>query len=160
MIMKSIRKMTPEEALSRLQNLCSASEKCTGELREKLRKWEIPEGESEKIVEKLKKDKFVDDNRFAGFFVRDKQKINKWGKEKIRYALIHKGLNKEIIDEALSTLPNENFEDTLRELLSRKSRQLEKYERYEKRNRLIRFAIQRGFDYDLIFRVVDDFVRD
>jgi len=156
--MKPIRDISPEEALSRLQNLCSNREKCTGDVREKLRQWKINQEEQEKIISKLINDKFLNDIRFAGFFVRDKQRINKWGREKIRYALIHKGLSKEIIDEALLTLPAENYEESLRELLQRKSRELSKYEPYEKKNRLIRFAVQRGFDYDLIFRLVDEFL--
>jgi regulatory protein len=158
--MKTVRNITPAEALARLQNLCSTQEKCSGEVREKLRKWNIPEAERDKIIESLMKDKFIDDHRFAGFFVRDKQKINKWGKEKIRYALISKGLKQEIISEALSSLPKENYEESLRELLTRKSKELEKYKSYEKKNRLIRFAIQRGFDYDLIFRIIDEFIGD
>lgn len=156
--MKTVRDITPAEALARLQNLCSTQEKCSGEVLEKLRKWNIPEAERVKIIERLKKDKFVDDYRFAGFFVRDKQKINKWGKEKIRYAMISKGLNQEIINEALSSLPKENYEESLRELLKRKSGELKKYESYEKKNRLIRFAIQRGYDYDLIFRIINEFI--
>jgi len=158
--MKPARNISPEEALSRLQNLCSAQEKCTGDVLDKLRRWNVPEEEREKIVASLVKDKFIDDHRFAEFFVRDKQRINKWGREKIRYALVNKNLGKEIIEEALSGLPLENYETALRDLLSRKSRELARHEGYEKRNRLVRFAIQRGFDYDLIFRLVDEYVRD
>jgi len=157
--LKPIRNISPDEALSRLQNLCSAQEKCSSEAKEKLRKWNIEEALWENIIAKLEKDKFIDDQRFAGYFVRDKQRIYKWGREKIRYALIKKGLAKEIIEEALASLPKENFEAALRDLLSKKSRELAKYESYEKKNRLIRFAIQRGFDFDLIFRIVDDFVK-
>lgn len=156
--MKSELIISSDVALSRLQNLCSGHEKCSGDVREKLRQWKVSVEDGEKIIARLIEDKFIDDQRFAGFFVRDKQNINKWGKEKIRYALKNKGLKEEIILEALSSLPAENFEETLRSLLSKKSRELSKYESYEKKNRLIRFAVQRGFDFDLIFRVVDDFV--
>jgi regulatory protein len=156
--MNSTRYISTEEALTRLQNLCSSQEKCTGDVREKLRLWNIPPDEQEKIINSLVNDKFIDDQRFAGFFVRDKQKINKWGKEKIRYALIHKGLSKSIMDGALESMPAENYESVLRELLTKKSKELGKYESYEKKNRLIRFAVQRGFSYDLIFRVLDDFI--
>ena len=156
--MKTERTISKEEALSRLQNLCSKLEKCSGEVREKLRLWKIAGDEADKIIDRLKKDKFIDDYRFVGFFVRDKQKINKWGKEKIRYALKMKGLSEEIINEALGALPVENYEETLRELLQKKSKELSKYEAYDKKNRLIRFAVQRGFDFDLIFRVVDDYI--
>ncbi len=158
--MKPSRNISPEEALSRLQNLCSNQEKCTGDVREKLRQWNISGEEQEKIITSLKKDKFVDDHRFAEFFVRDKQNINKWGKEKIRFALKNKRLDEDLINEALTNLPSENFENAIRELLSKKARELDKYDSYEKKNRLIRFAAQRGFDFDLIFRVIDDYVKD
>ena len=158
--MKAPRDISFEEALSRLRNLCSTQEKCSGDVNEKLRQWGISPEEKEKIIDRLVKDKFVDDRRFAGFFVRDKQRISKWGREKIRFALVRKGLSKEIIDEALSALPAENFENALRELFIRKSKELSKYESYERKNRLIRFALQRGFDYDLVFRMVDEFAKD
>jgi regulatory protein len=158
--MKPARNISPEEALSRLQDLCSTHEKCSGDAHEKLRQWNISQPDGEKIIEKLKKDKFIDDHRFTEFFVRDKQKINKWGKEKIRYALKNKGLSQEIINEALAALPTENFETSIRELLSKKSAELGKYKSHEKKNRLIRFAIQRGFEYDLIFRIIDDYINE
>lgn len=159
-IMKSNLNLTSDEAILRLQNICSNREKCTGEIREKLRQWNINKEEAELIIKKLINDKFVDDHRFAGFFVRDKQKLNKWGREKIRYALIHKGIQKEIIEKALESLEVSDYEETLRELLARKSKELYKYESHEKKNRLIRFAVQRGFDYDLISSVINDFISE
>ena len=146
-------------ALSRLQNLCSASEKCTGDIRDKLRQWNITGPDAEKIIGKLKADKFIDDKRFIDFFVRDKQKINKWGKEKIRFALRNKGLSEEFINDAIAGIPSMDFEKVLHELLAKKSKEFEKLKPYEQKNRLIRFAVQRGFDYDLIFRVVDDVMK-
>jgi len=157
---KPTRIISPEEALIRLRNLCSEKEKCSGDIKEKLRQWNIEGKEWESILDSLIKDKFVDDIRFTGYFVRDKQKIYKWGKEKIKFALKSKGIGQEIINDALSTVDPDNFEESLRTLLSKKSLELQKYNPYERKNRLIRFAIQRGFDYDLIFRIIDEFVRD
>jgi len=158
--MKPTRIISPEEALIRLRNLCSEKEKCSGDIKEKLRKWNIEVKEWESILDSLKKDKFIDDIRYSGYFVRDKQKIYKWGKEKIKFALKSKGIGQEIINDALSTVDPDNFEESLRALLSKKALELQKYNPYERKNRLIRFAIQRGFDYDLIFRIIDEFVRD
>lgn len=158
--MKPVRGISPQEALSRLQNICSTQEKCSSDILAKLRQWKISANDQEKIVDSLKKDKFFDDRRFTEFFVRDKQKLNKWGKEKIKFALLSKGLDAEIINEALSAIEPGNFEEALRELLSKKSRELNKYKPFERKNRLIRFALQRGFDYNLIFNVVEDFVKD
>jgi regulatory protein len=156
----SIKIITPEEALKRLQHLCSSREKCSSEIIEKMKAWNLPPSEQEKILSSLVRDKFVDDRRFAGFFARDKQKINKWGREKIRFAMTRKGLSREIIDEALESLPSGNSEQILRDLLGKKSRELSRFNPWEKKNRLIRFAVQRGFDYDLIFRLVDEYAGD
>jgi len=156
--MRSLHTISSSEALSRLQNICSGQEKCSSDIRTRLRQWKISPEDQEKILNRLIKDGFVDDRRFTGFFVRDKQRLNKWGKEKIRFALQRKELSREIIDEALLLIPDENFEETLRELLRRKSAETTKYNPYELKNKLIRFAVQRGFQYDLIFRVVDEFI--
>lgn len=148
------------EALKKLQNLCASREKCSGDILEKLRQWNIPVKDQEMILGKLIKDGFVNDSRYAGYFVRDKQKLNRWGKEKIRMALERKGVKKEIITEVLSELGEKKFEDTLRQLFHQKRKELEKYNPYERKGRLIRFALQRGFDYDLVFRIVDEYTGD
>jgi len=48
--------------------------------------------EADKAIARLVEQKFIDDARFARYFVKDKLKFNKWGRIKIGYALRQKGL--------------------------------------------------------------------
>ena len=55
--------MTYEMALQRLSALCASAEHCEYEMTEKMRKWEVEESDCERIMEYLRKAKFVDDER-------------------------------------------------------------------------------------------------
>ena len=58
--MTSSAKTTPEQALSRLQRLCSRAEKCIADVRRKLLEWEFAPGEASKIIAQLQAGGFVD----------------------------------------------------------------------------------------------------
>ena len=66
------------ELLERAARLCSKSEKCSSEIRDKLNQWGMPESEIDRAITSLEKEKFIDDRRYAGYFVRDKLKFNRW----------------------------------------------------------------------------------
>jgi len=86
--------------------------------------------------------------------VKDKFRFNKWGKFKISYALKAKGLDKGIIDDALNTIDDGEYEELLASLLKTKLVGL-KYEfEYEKQGKLFRFAQSRGFENNIIERVL------
>lgn len=155
-----MKKVSSQLALARLQKICSLQEKCITDILQKLKTWEIPEQDSQKIIESLKSDKFIDEERFAVFYVRDKNKINKWGREKIRYTLLHKGIAPEIIEAALSEIKEEKYNDTLKELLIKKKRETKSNNPYELRGKLIRFGTQRGYSFDIVYKLVDEVLKD
>ena len=71
--------ITPEEAYIKLSALCASAEHCTGEMIEKMQRWEIPAKDQARIVEKLIEKQFIDDERYCRAFVKDKIIYNKWG---------------------------------------------------------------------------------
>lgn len=147
--------VTAEQAQRRLEDLCARAEHCTGELRAKLRLWAIPAEEADKIIKSLQANKFVDDARFAGAFVRDKVKFSRWGKRKIKMALMAKGVEGDIITDAIDSLDRDTYRDALTSLLSAKTRlRPELLADYEGRTRLFRFALQRGFETPIITEVI------
>ena len=147
-------KISTKEALTRLQKICSLQEKCISDIRRKLNEWGIPAKESQEIIEKLKKDKFIDEERYAICFVRDKYKINKWGREKIKYALIQKSIPEEIIKSALSEIRSDIYNDTLKELLTKKKKEIKSKNIYEIKGKLIRFGTQKGYNFEIVYRMV------
>ena len=75
--------MTEAGALRRLETLCARSEHSEGELLDKMRRWGLSDEEQTRIMEKLVKTHFVDDERFTEAFIHDKIVFNGWGRRKI-----------------------------------------------------------------------------
>ena len=86
-----------KEALLRAAALCSRQEQCTGHIRDKLREWNVDDDDAERIIKKLQEENFLDDHRYATFFVKDKFRFNRWGKIKISHMLRQKGISGETI---------------------------------------------------------------
>ncbi len=147
--------MTCEQILSKLTALCSRSEHCCHDIKEKLRRWEIDETTSQKVIDYLKKEKYIDDSRYARFFVNDKVKFNRWGRRKVEQALRMKGIAEEDYEEALSSVEDADYESVLQPLLKSKMKSVKAKNDYEFRMKLIRFALGRGFSYEQITHCLD-----
>ena len=93
--------LTPDQVLDKMAKYCAYQERCEKDVRDKLKAFDIPQEEKTKIIEYLLDNRFVNDERFAKSFVRGKVNQSGWGVNKIRFHLIQKGIDKEVIDEAL-----------------------------------------------------------
>ncbi len=140
-----------EKLLARAAKLCSSAEKCSHDVKEKLFAWGLNEPATEKAISYLKKNNFLDDERFAQFFVKDKLKFNRWGRVKIAYALRRKQLPSETIDQALEMIDQSEYEGILDKLIKAKSRSVEDIKQATGRARILRFAAQRGFTSEEIY---------
>jgi regulatory protein len=89
-------------------------------------------------------------------FVRDKLRINRWGKIKIRHMLSAKQIPEEIIAEAINGIDDLHYLEILKEELTKKGRQIKDGDPFMVRNKLARFGQQRGFESRLIFQVLDE----
>lgn len=138
----------------RLEALCARSEQCEGEIRRKLRLWQIGEEDANTIVRSLRRRRFVDDSRYAGAFVRDKYRFARWGRRKIELALRQKRVDADIIAEALDEIDEDEYTEVLRQLIVLKSKSLGDMDAYEARNRLFRFAVSRGFETTIASRII------
>lgn len=111
------------------------------------------------IISSLKKDGYLSDLRYAAAFARDRASISGWGSAKIRYALAAKGLDRDTVSAALEQIDEYRASSRLEKLLETKYRSLasssDKESVYRLRDRLIRFALGRGYSYDDVLPVVD-----
>lgn len=146
--------VTPERAMVRAEELCVRAERSSGEIRKKLRQWDIPAAEAERIINSLTERRFIDDRRFCEAFVRDKVNFARWGRRKIAMALYEKGVDRDISAEALAAIDTERYEENLRHIIEAKRRSLPEPESYESRTKLFRFAASRGFEPELIKRFI------
>lgn len=146
------KEMTYEQAKSKLEALCSQRELCEKEVRDRLQKWGMEDGDQEKIIAHLKKEKYVDDIRFATFFVKDKYNLSHWGKSKIVFELRNRRISSDVIEEAIIQIPDEEYSSQLEELLKKKRGSIKKGTPYEIGAKLIRFGISKGYESGLVIK--------
>ena len=142
--------ISEKDALLRLSALCAQGEHCQWEMLEKMRKWELSDEAQARIMERLVKDRYVDDERYARAFIKDKIRYNKWGRRKVEQALWMKHIDDDIRQRTLDEVDDEEYLSVLRPLLKEKRRTTKASSDYELNQKLIRFALGRGFTYDII----------
>lgn len=151
---KATKQITTVQAYDRLEAQCARAEHCTWELRQKLWRWKILPQDAEAIIERLKKNRYVDDSRYAFAYVNDKARFARWGERKIRAMLMTKRIPADIINEAIAQLDTELMERNLVDIMEAKARTIENPRSYEGRTRLYRYAVSRGFMPDMIARII------
>ena len=145
-----MKRYTKDEALFRLTALCADGEYCTQDMLDKMERWELPEMEQAQIMQHLVENRYIDDERFCRAFIRDKLFHNKWGRRKIEQALYMKRIDKEISDKFFAEIDDEEILKILRPLIDSKRNSIKAKSDYEMNAKLIRFALQRGFEMDII----------
>lgn len=147
--------ISAEKALLRLSALCAKGEHCTGDLRQKMRQWGLSEGDTQRVLDRLTEKHFVDDGRFARAFVSDKLEYNGWGPRKIEQALRMKRVDEQLISEAMDEISDQQYVDKLMPLARSKWRSIKAESDYERSQKLIRWAMGRGFTLDQIRSCID-----
>ena len=148
--------LTPDQVLDKMAKYCAYQERCVKDVKDKLKTFDISEEEKTKILDYLLDNRFVNDNRFAKAFVRGKVNQSGWGVNKIRFHLIQKGIDKDIIDEALGQTDNEVYRQRLIDILKAKSKTIKVDSDFEKKRKLAAYAMQKGFEGNLIWEVLKD----
>lgn len=126
---------------------------------------------AEAIMSSLLSDRYVDDLRYATAFARDKSSLAGWGMTKIRYALSAKNIDKDTIAAAMEGIDDGKAAARLKKLLWTKYRSLHRSfsgkssglhpgvegnsVRLEIRQKLLRFALSRGYSYDAAAPVIE-----
>ena len=142
--------MTEQEAYLQLAALCAQAEHCQQEMRDKMRRWELDESVQNRIIDRLIKERYVDDERYARAFVKDKIRYNKWGRRKVQQALWQKHIDADIQQRVLDEIDEKEYLDILRPLLKQKRKSIRAASDYELNQKLARFALSRGFTFDII----------
>ena len=145
--------MTPETALNRAAALCARSEQAASDVRGKLLRWGLTPQQTQEVIDRLIDGGYLDDERYARAFVNDKFKFNGWGRIKIAYQLRAKGISQDCIDEALTLIDDESYEQALLQLLTTKASTLRGKDPQQARAALLRFATGRGFEPALCYRI-------
>lgn len=158
-----LKKLADEDNYIKCKNsalkIIERTYKSEKELRDKL----VLKGYDDHIIKQtinfLREYNLLNDTNYAKMYVKDRSRNQ--GKNKIKYKLIQKGIDENIIEEELNKIDKDEIKKVVYEMALKKYRVLSKRENdnYKLTQKLYRFLMGKGYDYDLIKDVVKSIVK-
>lgn len=149
--------LTFEQALQRAASLCSGSEHCISDIEEKLHRWGVTKADAKRVIDTLIDEKYIDEIRYATAYTRDKLRFSHWGRIKIRTMLRAQRISEADINNAFDNIDQEEYLGILESIISKKRQTMDDAESYASRAKLIRFAMQRGFEMHEITKFISEY---
>ena len=146
-----------EQGLQRAAALCCQSEHCVADITEKLLRWGVSREDSDRIIDRLIDEKYIDGSRYALAYVRDKVRFSHWGRVKIKNMLRMLRVSEQDIRNAFDSFDEDEYLGVLENVIESKRRTLPEAESYASRVKLIRFALQRGFEMHEITKFISEY---
>lgn len=141
--------LTKDQLLDKAAAYCSKQEHCRSEVAAKLRQWGAEAGEADNILSRLEEEGFIDERRYCRFYIHDKYLYDKWGELKIAQALRMKQIPESTYAPLMDEVIDRNeYLGILSRLLASKKKSVKADSAYALRQKLIRFALQRGYEMD------------
>ena len=155
-----MKKPSPEEAAEKIRQYCAYQERSHLEVRNKLYGYGLFRNEVDEILLGLLTDGYLNEERFAKAFAGGKFRMKQWGRIKITHALEAKGVSKNCIQIGLKEIDSAAYMKSLRELLTSKSKTIQEDNIYSTRDRLSKYAMQKGYEPELVWSTVRDILGD
>ena len=150
---------TVQEATKKLEHYCAYQERCHQDVKQKLKDMcMIPEAIDVVIVHLLKHN-FLNEERFAKAFVSGKFRIKKWGRRRLTFELKKKDISKVNINQALSSIENEEYIEVFNSLAEKKADSIRETNIFKKRKKLIDYLQYRGWESHLIYEKAHEIIK-
>lgn len=135
------------------------SYKTEREMFEKLVGLGYDEKTSARVMKFLKEYSFVDDNKYADMFIKGKSLL--WGKSKIKYMLLKKGVSEEIVENGLNEIAHDMEVTSATKLAQKRYNIIIKSESniYKIYRKLGDYLASRGYEYIIINNVLNKLIK-
>ena len=137
------------DAIEKIKRYCEYQDRSEQEVRRKMVQLLIPEEERENLIQQLKEEKFIDDERFAESFIRGKINQKRWGRIKIRAELQQHGIAAALIGQKLTEADEGQYFVNLHYLVDKWRRENPDGEW----SKLIRHLLAKGYTLDEINQI-------
>ena len=146
--------MSPHDSylMEKARKFCAYQERCFFDVKLKLKQWQASESTIEKIIRQLEKEDYLNEERYAISFAIGKFRNNGWGKNKILWAMSQKRIPELYIQMGLNEIKDEENVQKLKKFMATKKAKAET--EYDRNNKLVNFAVQRGFQASLAWKIV------
>ncbi|WP_312699711.1 RecX family transcriptional regulator [Sedimentibacter sp.] len=108
----------------------------------------------DKVIERLKKRKYINDEYYCDSLINSRINGAKYGKRRIAQELYEKGVDREITEDKLREISDEEEFERAYELGIKKFKSIKEEDTRKKSGKLSNYLIYRGFDYDTVKKVV------
>ena len=147
-----------KEALIKAASFCAYQERTHREVRRRLAELEILGDEAEGIITYLIENNYLNEERFARVFAGSKFRQKKWGRIKIRQELKMRGVSDYCLKAGMSEIDDDDYMVTLQTIIEKKSKDIRDSNKLIIKQKLVKFALSKGFENDLVFDVVRKFL--
>lgn len=144
-----------DELFSYAAALCARKECCRADISAKLRQRKAAPSDVESVISRLEREGFIDEERYARAFVRDKFRFDHWGRVKIRFRLLQKGIENCTADAALEEVNEEEYLAALLSFLRPRLSAANADNAREACQKAARAAASRGYEPHLVFRALE-----
>jgi regulatory protein len=143
-----------KDALRKAAMFCAYQERTQQEVRDRLKEWGVWGDDAEEVIADLIQQNYLNEERFAKSFAGGKFRVKGWGKRKIKQHLQQRGITGYNLDQAMKEIAPNDYRDTLADLLAKKRRSLHDDNPLIVKQKLVRYAMSKGYESDLIFAVL------
>lgn len=151
---KDIKIVDKKTALAKAEHFCAYQERSQQEVRDKLYSYGLYSADVEELIAELIASNFLNEERFATAYAQGKFRMKQWGRAKIRQGLKLKGVPDGIIRKSLAKINGDDYLITLKLLLEKRASSMKEPDTFKMRQKLLQYAMSRGYESDLIFDVL------
>ena len=146
--MAAERKYPPLETLERIKAWCDRQERAHSEVRRKLASWAVYGEETENIIAELISTDYLNEERYARAFARGKSRLKAWGWRKIKNELKAGGVSDFSLKMAREEIDEDEYRQGLYRLLEKKASSVKASNAFEKRQKVYRYLVGKGYEMD------------
>lgn len=146
-----------QDAREAIRRYCAYQERSQHEVSEKLQSMGLIPMVVDLLMVELIEEGYVNELRFAEAFARGRFRQKGWGRLKIKDKLYQRKISQACIQLALESIDDDEYLDQLRQLAMWKWEKVKAPNDFVRRQKVMGFLYQRGFEYDLIRPIVDAF---
>lgn len=143
-----------KDALNKAAMFCAYQERTQQEVRDRLKEWGVLGDDAEEVIAELIQQNYLNEERFAKSFAGGKFRVKGWGRRKIKQHLQQRGISGHNLDQAMKEIAPDDYRDTLTALLAKKRQTIRDDNPLVVKQKLVRYALSKGYESDLIFAVL------
>ena len=151
---RTSKKLSVDEARQKIYAYCAYQERTHLEVKNKLFQYGLYSNEVDECLSQHIVEGYLNEERFAKACAGGKFRVKQWGRVKIMHELEARGLTNNCIRSGMKEIDETDYLNTLTLLLTKKAKLLDDKDQLIKRQKLAKYAIQKGFESELVWKYV------